>query len=216
MSKPKEMTPERLAETRERSARATWEAVIVDRHDLLAHVDVLTERLETAERELAKVESVHQSACRKLHGQAAGWKLCEDERNAQKARADAAEAKLAEAERERDDEHAAGRYAEHDDWVRKIRSVLGSDWDGDSETVAQSVGELKAKLKALVEAIDAADKAGEEVARLHKAWNASWNNRTREVPVDDSIADAITKARDAQRVAGEKFGAALQDARGET
>lgn len=99
MSKPKEMTPERLALFRKRLVDYEddpnpnpADAVI---RDLLAHVDALTARLETAERELAKVESVHQSACRKLHGQAAGWKLCEDERNAQKARAVAAEAKLA-------------------------------------------------------------------------------------------------------------------------
>jgi hypothetical protein len=98
MSKPKEMTPERLALFRKRLVDYEddpnpnpADAVI---RDLLAHVDALTARLETAERELAKVESVHQSACRKLHGQAAGWKLCEDERNAQKARADAVQKKL--------------------------------------------------------------------------------------------------------------------------
>ena len=43
-------------------------------------------RADAAEAKLAALESVHQSACRKLRGQAAAWKVTEGERDALKAR----------------------------------------------------------------------------------------------------------------------------------
>lgn len=109
--------------------------------------------------------------------------------------------------------------------MRAIRSRWGTGpekYQADADALIcgiiharERADDAEKKLAALVEAFDAVDKAGAEVSRLHRAWTASWNNRTREVPVDDSIADAATKAREAQRVAGEKFGAALRAARGE-
>jgi len=92
VSDPKEMTTERLAEVRTRAKVGL--AAEQDRADLLSHIDALTARVEKAELERGQIESVHQSACRKLHRQMAGWKLTEAERDAQKARADASEKKL--------------------------------------------------------------------------------------------------------------------------
>lgn len=81
------------------------------------------------------------------------------------------------------------------------------------DAIAAQRDDARERLRALVEATDACDEAGKDVDRLHRAWTSSWNNRTREKPVDDSIAAAASKAREAQRVAAGRFGAALAAAR---
>lgn len=117
--------------------------------------------------------------------------------------------------------------AERLEWMRRAvaieRAEIARERDGLLANLAAQAAHIAAitaqrdeareKLRALVEALDACDEAGKDVDRLHRAWTSSWNNRTREKPVDDSIAAAASKAREAQHVAAGKFGAALEAAR---